>query len=214
MSRYKPDYIIYKVKIKFRNRVLANLPSSFEPLPFIAKRQLMDEGVEVTEETLRERIEELEGEIGAEQVVTKLIFPSDSTGLYIKERNVKGHLKEVGKVLKIRGVRDAVNHGLHVQPDKIYFMRGNEVLKRPDGECQTGIRVLTVRGPRSCLKIADYLHQPEIEFYLHVVPSVARTVLTEENIKKMFMYGQDHGFLGDRSLGEGKYELVSLSKLK
>jgi len=214
LQRFKPDYVIYKVKLKFRDKVLANLPSTFEPLPFIARRQLEDEGVKVTEEALTERVGELEEEIGVEQPVTKLVFPSNGKGLYIKERNIKGHLKEVGRMLKIRGIREAVNHGTHITPEKIYFIKNGEPVKKPDGEHQTGIRVMTMRGPRSSLKLADYIQAPEIEFYLHIVPSVARTVLTEENVKRLFTYGQDHGFLGDRSLGEGKYDLISLSKLK
>lgn len=204
----------YKVKIKFRDKVLANIPTSFQALKYVAKKQLQDEGKQVTDEAVEERAEELAEEVGAEETEEQLLaFRRDEKGLYMRESNVKGLFKEAGRILGIRGVQEAVRHGLFVKPEKIYFTRDGEVVKEPDGVVESGIRVMTAKGMRSSIKRAEYLERPELEFELLIIPAVTKRVLTEDRVREILEYGQEIGMGGDRTLGMGKFDLVEFEKV-
>jgi len=199
----------YDVVIRVRNRLVANLPTSFGALKHVAKKQLIEEGEETpTEEQIEERAEELESELPTETTEEVLLaFRRDQEGLYIVEGNIKGLLKDVGRVMRIRGYRDAINHGVFVKPEKIYLTRNGEPIKEADGVFKKGMRVMSPRGARSVLKNAEYATKPELRFQLWIAKPVARRLFTQKVLEDMWTLAEEVGLGGDRALGEGKFDV-------
>jgi len=200
----------YDVVIRVRDRLMANLPTSFGALKHIAKRQLLEEKKEPTEEEIELRAEELLGELPEETAEEKpevvlLAFQRDQNGLYLMERNIKGLLKEAGRRLHIRGCRDAINHGVFVKPEKIYLTRNGKPITHADGIIKTGIRGIVKRQIITALKRAEYVTKPELRFQLWIVKSEARRLFTEKTLEEMWNLAEEIGLAGDRALGEGKF---------
>jgi len=209
----------YDVVIRVRDRLMANLPTSFGALKHIAKRQLLEEKKEPTEEEIELRAGELEaelpevpeeGEEKKEEVV--LVFRRDENGLYLVEGNIKGLLKDVGRMIRLRGYRDAINHGVFVKPEKIYLLRREEPegeakpIKEADGIYRKGMRVMSPKGARSVIKNAEYVIKPELRFQLWIAQPIARRLFTERVVEDMWALAEEVGLLGDRALGEGKFD--------
>jgi len=196
----------YNVMIRVRNRLVANLPTSFRALKHVAKRQLTEEGEErPTEEEIEARAEELEAELPTEEVL--LAFRRDQEGLYLVEGNIKGLLKDVGRTMRLRGYRDAINHGVFVKPEKIYLTRNGKPIKEADGTYTKGMRVMSPRGARSVLKNAEYVDKPELNFQLWIAEPLAKRLFTEKVLEKMWVYAEEVGLMGDRATGEGKFDV-------
>jgi len=203
----------YDVVIRVRDRLVANLPTSFGALKHVAKRQLLEEGKEkLTEEDVELRAEELEAELPVEAEEVLLAFRRDEKGLYLVEGNIKGLLKDVGRIMRLRGYRDAINHGVFVKPERIYLLRREEPegeakpIKEADGVFRKGMRVISPRGARSVLKNAEYVTKPELHFQLWIVQPVARRLFTERVVEEMWTLAEEVGLMGDRALGEGKFD--------
>jgi len=200
----------FGVDIEVRDKLIANLPTSFGALKYVAKRQLIEEEEKVTEEAIEERAEQLESELPepeSESEEVLLAFQRDDYGLFIEERNIKGLLKECAKTLKIRGARDAINHGVFIKPERIYLKRDDKVLKQADGIIRKGMRVIGPRGQRVFVKQAEYVSRPELSFTVLIVKSVAERILTDSRLKEIWELAQENGLLGDRSVGEGKFDV-------
>jgi len=198
----------FEVNIKVRDKLIANLPTSFGALKYVAKRQLIEEEETVTEEAIEERAEQLESELPeSESEEVLLAFRRDNYGLFITESNIKGLLKECARTLKIRGARDAINHGVFITPEKIYLKREGKVLKQADGIIRKGMRVIGPRGQRVFVKQAEYVSRPELSFTVLIVKSVAERILTDSRLKEIWELAQENGLLGDRSVGEGKFDV-------
>jgi len=109
-------WIKYLVELKVRDRLVANLPRSFKALKYVARRQLEEEEKPAIPAEVEERAEELLAEVEEAEVpaeIEPLVFPRSKEGiLCLRERNIKGLLKEVGRVLRLRGYREAINHGV------------------------------------------------------------------------------------------------------
>lgn len=220
-------YVKYSVKLTIRDRVLANVPTDFGAFRYIAKAQLEREGKTATPEEIEERVKEIskDMDVDEETLVEKVVQSFfDDEGLYIRERNIKGLLKECGRMLNIRGYREAINHGVFVKPEKIYYTADGDKIKQADTVVESGIRVTgprvsvsgarryakllyIPRGPRSALKIAEGISNPELRFQVWIIPSVARRRFPEKKFKEMLGYGQEIGLQGDRSMGEGKFDV-------
>lgn len=204
----------FRVRCKVRKRIVANFPENVEALKYIVLRdkkkdKLTDEQAEkLRRELAADLAETIETGAEEEEVSVKSIFLRDDKGIYIKPRNIKGWLKEVYKVMGIRGARDAINHGVYVHPDRIYLTRNGEIIKEPDGELVNPIQVMSPRGPRSSVKVAEYIEAPcEFEFELRVAESVARKLFTKALVDELRELGGEVGFLGDRSLQEGQCDI-------
>lgn len=213
-------YVVYKVKCKLRedSRLIANFPESIEAIDYIVKRAQKENALtpdeteslksEMTEDLVStaENSEEVEEE--EKPKITKMVFIRDEKGIYIRPRHVKGLIKEALRMLNVRGYREAVNHGVLIEPNKIYLKRNGEPLKQADELMYRPIRVVGIRGPRSSIKVAEVLRPPvEFEFRVKILESVARRVLTKEVMDKVFAIAGNIGFLGDRSLQEGLVEV-------
>jgi len=203
-------YKVFRVRCSVRNRIVANFPENPEALKYIVLRAKKENGLTDAEAA------ELQSELAAMQEETlqnveeattvRLVFLRDEEGIYITPRNVKGWLKEIFKTMGVRGYREAINHGVFVEPYKIYFTREGEKIKKADGELVTTVRGMTIRGPRVSVKIAEYIEKPcEFEFKIRAYEAIAKKLF--KNLKVIEALGGDIGFLGDRSLQEGQCDV-------
>jgi len=205
-------FVRYKVKASIRERIVANFPDNVEALKYVVireqkKEKLTDEQAEKLRNELESNLVETV-ESGELESVGKMVFLRDEKGIYMTPRNIKGWIKESLKTLQVRGYREAVNHGVFIQPNKIYLTRDGEPIKEPDDEIVRPIQVVGIRGPRSGVKVAEVINAPcEFEFELKIVDQIARKLLTEETMKRVFTIGGEIGFLGDRSLQEGQADI-------
>ena len=209
------EYVKWFVRIGIREKVLANFPDNLNALKMAVlmtkkKEKLSDEEAEALAE---EMMEDYNGEEGT----GKCVFLKDENGIYIRPRHIKGLMKEVLlKCMNVRGARDYINHGVHVKPEKIYFTRNGEIIKQADGEETIPISVMTRKGRRNSISIAEAIYAPaELSFYLLIPKTLARGKFTDEVMIKIWLYAQDVGILGKRSLGEaGQFDVLELRRVK
>ena len=209
MSVYK----MFEVRCSVRNRLVANFPEDPEALKYVVKRIAKEEKLtKDQEEALRAELVEAHAEtmeaIGEEAESQRNIFLRDDNGIYITPRQVKGWLKEIFRMAGVRGYREMINHGVFVEPNRIYLMRNGEPIKKADGEHISPIQVITPRGMRSSVKVCEVINAPcEFSFKLKVFDKVAKKLFDEEGLELIKTLGGDIGFLGDRSLQEGQVDV-------
>ncbi len=209
-------FVKYKVRIAIRegSKLIANFPDNIEALKYIVQRQKREDKLTDEEaEKLQAEMEE-DAVTSIEETTGKCIFLKDEKGIYIRPRHIKGMLKEVVlRCMNMRGGRDYINHAIHVTPDKIYLMRNGEVIKQPDKVEAYPISVMTRQGRRSSVKVMEVLYPPvEAEFWIWIPKELARSKFTEEVMKKMMIYASEVGLLGERSLGEGKFDIIEMRR--
>ena len=201
----------YHFKCSVINRILGNFPDNPEALKYIVlkkakKDKLTEEEAKRLEEELNEQLQEAL-EVNGSLTSVKNIFLRDEKGIYMTPRMIKGWLKEIFRTIGSRGYREAINHGVFVEPDRIYFTRNGKPITRPDGEIVNPIQIMTPQGRRSSVKISEYLKAPvEFEFYILAYDRIARG-LFENKLDLIAELGGRIGFLGDRSLQEGQCKI-------
>jgi len=168
---------------------------------------------EINEEVLAS-IERGEGE--PDQSYSLLVFQRHEGGLAMRAATVKAHMKDCARVLsaqfvgRIQGERAFSTRVLNgVYPDaRQYWLP----ITRPDGTAIATAdgerdKAIHVRGPRgeplSALKRFEFIRPPAVlEFTLKVL---GRSV-SETDLHHLFSYGGTHGYAGERSDGEGRYD--------
>lgn len=205
-------YRVFEVKCKVRNRIVANFPEDPEALKYVVKKIAREEKLtKEQEEALRAELVEAQAETlehVEESESQRNIFLRDDKGIYITPRQVKGWLKEVFRTAGVRGYRELINHGVFVEPSRIYFTRNGSPIKKADGEVVTPIQVITPRGMRSSVKVCEVVNAPcEFAFRLKVYRKVADKLFDEDGLELIRTLGGDIGFLGDRSLQEGQVDV-------
>ncbi len=157
----------------------------------------------------------------AEEELTKIWvgFASDDTGLFVPGRNIRAHLKDLAGVLakpmkagSIPDLKELLNFrakfvdSVYVKEDRVYIRNGDGVVKTASGFRDATLSVMTMRGPRTCLKRVDYIDD------CHIVCTVQMLAYSEINLKHLeacLEYGCVHGFGQDRSLQFGRYEATT-----
>lgn len=214
-------YESYKVAIEFTRRVVGALPKNPDVIDAWAQARAKKNNR--TEEEAREIAEKIKEEVQADIVEKSWVcFKSDDTGLYLEDRNIKAMLRECATTLgTFRGTgsvakRQTFQHGLFVEPERIYFMRDGKPITEPDGQQERAIHVMTAMGPRDSLKREDYIDLPaSMEFRIDVVVQTDRkqAFITEEILREWFDLGQRIGLGGSRSQQFGKFKVVSFEKV-
>ncbi len=170
---------------------------------------------EINEEVLAS-IERGEGE--PDQTFSMLVFQRHEGRLVQRAGTIRAHLKDCARVLsaqfigRIQGERafsTRVINGVYLDP-AVYWVP----IQRMDGASITAAdgafdKAIHVRGPRgepmSALKRFEYIEPPsQMSFSLKVL---GRSV-SETDLHHLFMYGGTHGYAGERSDGEGRYDYL------
>jgi len=187
----------YKVTLSFRKRLVGGIPQQ----PDALRRWLEFRGKE-------QHYTEMLGGIEPTQT-PKIGFLRDDEGLYIESRQIKAGLKEAANAIKsiagVRNMRAKVKERVFVSPARIRLDR--EV---PDGDFVRIVHGMTMLGPRTSMKICEYVEKPEITFFLKVLDD---GVITEEHLRMMFEWLSEAGLGAERSQDEGKFEVKEITEL-
>lgn len=211
---------IYRVRWQFLTRLCGSVPAdpaiiqawlrAREPLVKPAGARSIEE---INEEVLAS-IERGEGE--ADQSYSMLVFQRHEGRLVMRYNTVRAHIKDCARVLsaqfvgRIQGERafsTRVINGVYLD-ERQYWLP----IRRPDGkpvteadgEYDKAIHVRGVRGePMNALKRFEYVEPPSVlEFTLKVLGKS----VSINDLHHIFEYGGVHGYAGERSDGEGRYE--------
>lgn len=156
----------WKCKIEFEEPVVGNLPADPKQLIHAIRKRLEEQKIKYTEEELKKKTERELEELYPTEEPQILTFYSDESGLYIKDMNIVGMIKERIRQLGLsreRGIISAVE-GLRIT-HKIYLKRNGEYIKKP--EDQIAKPITTWRG--GVVTIADIVKPPvEMEFEIEL----------------------------------------------
>lgn len=171
-------------------------------------KKLTDKEKQKAKDNAVNSIEETE-----EKLKTQCGFMRNETGLVMEGRQIKAMLKEnmdtLG-VIKGKGSvkrKQILQHGLHVEEDKIPITRNDVQLIEPDGFIERPIHVPTPLGPRDALKHNQYVEGVTVTCTVRQeIPEDRETmVISEEMLIKALEAAQWSGLGADRSQGNGRF---------
>jgi len=203
----------YKVEIEFTRIVVGGLPKHPDVIEaWVKSRAPAQEADEIAEK--------IKNEVGADYEMDKKTvgFKSDTKGVYLEDRNIKACLREAKKVLQEFRGKGAVaknqqfQHGLFIEPERIYFMREGKIIKDYEGAQERTIHVLTRLGPRSTLKREELIKPgARLRFEIEqVIPGdLKEPVIPWSKIRDFLILGGKIGLGASRSQQFGKYKLIS-----
>lgn len=217
----RPDiWTRYRVRWNFLTRVCAQTPGDPElirkwlEVRAPAVRPPAGKSIDEINEEVLASLERGEGEASTD--FSLLVFQRHQGALVFRHGTIKAHIKDCARVLsaqyvgRIQGERAFSTRVINgVYPDETQYwipiMRLDGIpCSEPDGTYDKPVHAKGVRGePINCLKRFEYLKPPSfMEFTLKVLGNSVK----EDDLHYIFTYGGTHGYAGERSDGEGRYE--------
>jgi len=201
----------YEVELQFTTPFASSIPKNPKDIEAMLEARMPSQRSE-NAVPLPELAEQIKEEVGASEEVERgyATFKRDENGLYYEARCIRAHLKDCANqlqgILGIKAFKAKVANKVFVEPAKIYLGKSE-----PDGSEIRIIHAMTMKGPRSSLKVIDYVNDARLSFQLKVL---ADDVINEDILKAIFEYGGTHGMGQERSQDWGKYELVKLKEIR
>ena len=147
------------------------------------------------------------------------VFQRQEGGLVLRMATVRAHIKDcarvlsalyVGKIEREKSFAVKVLNSVYYPPEVYWVpvLGGNgEQMKGPSGSYDKAIHVRTMQGERSALKTMEYVMGAVLRFPLLVLTQPSgKLVISEKDLGEIMEYGGTHGYGGERSDGEGRYE--------
>lgn len=204
-------WTLYSVRFNFLTRICGSVPSDPELV-----RAWLDARKPSVRPPGSKSIDEINEEVLAtiergfdEEGSNILVFQRHEGVCCLRAATFKAHIKDCARVLsglvgKIEStaafstrVKNGVYHDEHAYWVPILRPDGKPVTKH-DGEKDQPIH--TWRG--SALKRFEWIEPARVDFTLKVLDHLVK----EDDLHKLFQYGGVHGYGGERSNGEGRYE--------
>ncbi len=197
----------YKVSMEFLGRLCGSVPQSKELVSVwldARKPKRKPDDAKPLEEIEQEVLDSIDQEIEK----TTVGFQHDDTGLYVRGATIRAHIKDcanqIKDLVKVKAFRAKVANRVYIEQYKVYLCNNGTVLKDSHGTFEQPIHAMTPKGPINALKCVHYVEGARLEFTMKVLDDGNKEV-TLDKIKKIFEYGQVHGYGGERSMGEGRY---------
>lgn len=197
-------YDYYKVSLRFRERVYGGIPKTKELIDNYVSSKFGVENLDLAEK--------LKGEMDIQEETEKITtgFKRDKRGRpYLCDYQVKAMLRQAATRLKLttatgkKGLKQDLTDGLFVDRQIVLTL-----LTDLQTEDFVG-HVTTRQGKRSILKASEYVEKAEIKFMVKILRAA---VISKENLKDLFLLGQEIGLGSNRSFENGKFDLLSLKK--
>lgn len=208
----------YGVKIEFTDRVVGALPKNPEIIAAWVNSRIEDQ------EKAKSMTKKIAKEVDADAEAEKkwVSFKIDSKGIYLDDRNFKAMLREAANTIRVfskeggYGKRQLFQHGLFVEPARIYFMKDGKILKQPDGQQERTIHVMTAMGKRDTIKREDFIDQAQMEFVVKIVVpyGLKNAPIGKAELTDMLELSSDIGLGGSRSQSFGKFKILSVQEIK
>jgi hypothetical protein len=158
---------VYRVEMKVRDKILGGIPKNTELLvPWLMGR---GNPKPVAEEIAAQVAKEADVSAEAEKAWTTF-KGNEKEGYYIEGRQVKAMLKDATRysqlTSQIPGLTSKVAHDITIDPDRIVLTvpTGEEGKHELTGSEEKAIHVMTPQGPRTSIKISDYVTEPTLKF--------------------------------------------------
>ncbi len=150
--------------------------------------------------------------VSFQQINGKLVAPEFTIRAHIKDCTSQVQNQFVGRIRGERNFTTRVKNGLYVKGDITdKFGTGHALITRNgrpvkedqiDGFQERTVHAFTPRGPISALKRFAFIVRPEITFQVALLGKSVKI----EDLDLVLKYGATHGYGGERSMGEGRYE--------
>jgi len=155
-----------------------------------------------------------------------ICFPRKDGKLIFEGRKVKAMLKEAANIVKqllpgggIANLKSKVGDQVFVdeyflslgrsQPDATEVEEGE-----PDATEQKPIHVQTPQGKRDSIKVYEICRDVELEFTVRRLAQRGAMAVPESALLAILTYGQSIGLGADRSQGRGRFEILSVVKIR
>lgn len=223
----KDVYERVKMKLEFRDKVLAGLPKNVETLDWFLAQKMMSEEDQLE---FKERVSAgklTEEELAQIKSSNWCQFEKDKNGyLCLWHGNFKAMLREMlttlgfsqkkPRMLKknkdtgeteagAAGGKQTFQHGVSVAPLRILFTRKGQPITEPDGYVDKIKHINDAAGRRSAIGRHDYLDQVELDVDLKWVDT---GVFSADDFKKIMVVAQDDGLGACRSQGYGTFDVT------
>ena len=222
-------YERYRVTLKIREKLFGGVPKNPDLIEaWVKARTGYDD--ELTKAQTKEALETQTEEIAAGSGMWTG-FASDDVGIFLHTRNVKAMFRESSTLLGItqkkRGSKQIIQHGFEVKgcvvknsklatsESHVYFMKDDNILAVPDGSEEGPIHVMTAQGPRTALKRQDFVEEAMLAFDVWILKteSAEKRHLGEKDLHHMLTHAQENGLGASRSQGNGKFDVIEISRL-
>jgi hypothetical protein len=141
--------------------------------------------------------------------------------IFVESRQIKAGLREaattLGKTVSDWGSKQVIQHAMFARgidhPDAIFFYRDGKILKGPDGTETMVAHITGPQGPRSTIKIHEYVAPgAEFKFELRRAASGNTVKVSEKDLVFFLTLCQDNGWGASRSQGFGRVEIVGMKQ--
>ena len=213
----------YDVEWKFVTRLCGSLPAD----PELQRKWLESRKPKVRPPDSRS-IDEIAAEVAASTAdVTEddekgglYVFQRFEGGLVMRMATVRAHIKDcarvlsslyVGKIEKEKSFAVKVINSVYY-PKEVYWVPvlsqdNGEQVKAPSGQTDKPIHPQGRQGQISAIKTYQYVEGAMMRFQLDILTQPSgRQVISEDDLRTIMDYGGTHGYGGERSDGEGRYE--------
>jgi|SRR5215831_767221 len=212
----------YDVEWKFVTKLCGSLPADPE-----LQRKWLDSRKPKVRPPDSRSIDEIAAEVAASTVEASeeekgglYVFQKMEGGLVMRMATVRAHIKDCGRVLsslyvgKIEKERSFAVKVLNsvYYPKEVYWVpvlnqADGERVKAPTGQVDKPIHPTGRLGVQSAIKTYQYVEGAMMRFTLDILTQPSgRMVISEDDLRTIMDYGGTHGYGGERSDGEGRYD--------
>lgn len=216
----RPFWTDYRVTLTTVTNLCSSVPADPDLITkWLEARQprVKAPGARTVEEVNEEVLASLErGEGEPSQEYSMLVFQSHDGGLVMRAATMKAHMKDcarqihayyMGRIEGERAFYTRVANCVYIPPAQYWIP-----ILRPDGSRVThadGAKdkpvhvIVPGRGAMNALKRFEFIAPAAVlSFNLQVLGDAVK----EEDLHLLFQYGGVHGYAGERSDGEGRYD--------
>lgn len=219
----------YRVTLHFVSRLCGSTPANKEMLQgWLDSRKPSvrpPSGKSVTQlvEEVANRLVDQDVDNAEQEKKSTVTFQSVNNELVVPAFTVRAHIKDccsqvqnqlTGRIKGERNFTTRVKNGLYVQgdfldaagTDVISITRDGRNVKTSqiDGYQERTVHASTPQGPISAIKKFAYLKTPMLTF----VVSLLGDSVKPQDLALILRYGATHGYGGERSMGEGRYQFT------
>lgn len=219
----------YKVTLSFVSRLCGSTPANKEMLqgwldsrkPSV--RPPSGKSVAQIVEEVANRLVDQDADNDAQEKKSTVTFQSVDNTLVVPAFTIRAHIKDccsqvqnqlTGRIKGERNFTTRVKNGLYVKgdlldkagTDVILIMRDGIPIftSQIDGYQERTVHASTPQGPISAIKKFAYVRNPVLTF----IVSLLGESVKPQDLALILQYGATHGYGGERSMGEGRYQFT------
>jgi hypothetical protein len=114
-------------------------------------------------------------------------------------------------MINIKAMKSKLDDFFFVSPRKVYFLRGGQIVKEPDGILERPINISGPQGKRTAIARSEFLN-PGVALDFSV-KLLKHKEITMRTIEELLEYGSLHGMGQFRNGGYGCFEVIEFNEL-